>query len=48
VPQREIGVMAGELLLECISHPSLTRQVLLEAVLVVRESTEPAVVRSRR
>ncbi len=42
VPQREIGVAAGALLLECMLEGPLTRQVLLEAALVVRESTAPA------
>jgi LacI family transcriptional regulator len=42
VPQREIGTVAADLLLQQLSNGSLSsREILLEPTLVVRESTAP-------
>ena len=39
VPQREIGVAAADLLLECLAEPTAWRQIWLDPTLVVRGST---------
>jgi LacI family transcriptional regulator len=39
VPQREMGLAAADLLLDCLAEPSRSRQVLLEPTLIVRGST---------
>jgi LacI family transcriptional regulator len=39
VPQRDIGVAAADLLLECLADPTCDRQVWLDPELVVRGST---------
>lgn len=39
VPQRDIGVAAADLLLECLADPAARRQVWLDPTLVIRGST---------